>query len=143
MANINAALPTSIAIPFHPPTETLHHDNLVKPVIPKAEIIASYTKLREDGKEGAFSGQAHSIIQDDNNQNSDEEKNADQQQQQQQSTAEQRRLKLFRQLAGREEINESYALDRIMDFKLVLTVIDERYKSAVTPIPESNVDFLL
>ncbi len=64
MANINAALPTAIAVPFHPPTEALQHDNLIKPVIPKTEIISSYTKLRDDEDNAQFSTQARHIIQD-------------------------------------------------------------------------------
>ena len=69
MVNINAALPTSIAVPFHPPTEALQHDNLIKPVIPKTEVIASYTKLRDDEDRATFSDQARDIIQDENDQN--------------------------------------------------------------------------
>jgi len=141
MANINAALPASIAIPFHPPTETLHHDNLIKPVIPKTEIIASYTKLREDEKGNPFSGQARSIIQDESEQGNDAEQGAEQQQQQ--SKAEQRRLTFFSRLSEQEESNESKTLEIIKDFKLALAVIEKRYNSSVTPFPDPEFDFLL
>lgn len=137
MANINAALPTAIAVPFHPPTEALQHDNLIRPVIPKTEIIASYTKLREDEKQAPFFDQVRSIIQDENEQSRDSE------QRQQQSMAEQRRLNLFAKRTTPEGDNESKALQIIKDFKLTLSIIEERYNQAVTPIADPCIDYLL
>jgi len=137
MANINAALPTAISIPFHPPTEALQHDNLIKPVIPKTEIIASYSKLREDEQRNPFFSQARSITQDENEQSSETE------QQQQQSAAEQRRLNFFRKVAEKERDNDTKALQIIKDFKLILAVIEERYRGAVTPFPEPRFYYQL
>jgi len=137
MANINAALPPIIATPFHPSVEALHHDNLVKPVIPKTEVIASYAKLREDEKGSPFSDQARSIVQDES------EERPETEQQQQKSAAEQRRLTFFSRLPEQEENNGSKALEIIKDFKLALAVIEKRYNSSVTPFPDPEFDFLL
>ena len=138
MVNINAALPTSIAVPFHPPTEALQHDNLIKPVIPKTEIIASYTKLRGDEDQAKFSNQTRSIIQDENEQ---AEQSAEQQQQQ--SNAETRRLNLFSKKQQTERDSEEKALEIINDFKLALSVIQEKYNRAVTPIADPSVNYFL
>jgi hypothetical protein len=138
MANINAALPTAIAIPFHPPTEALQHDNLIKPVIPKTEIIGSYTKLRDDQDRSQVSDQARTILQDENETHSDSED-----QQQQQSNAEKRRLNFF---ANRREVGAEYedkALQINNDFQLALSVIQEKYNNAVTPIPDPTINYLL
>ena len=138
MVNINAALPTTIAVPFHPPTEALQHDNLIKPVIPKTEIIASYSKLRGDEDQAQFSHQARTIIQDENEQS---EQSAEQQQQQ--SNAETRRLKLFSKNSDTERESEEKALEIIKDFKLALSVIQEKYNRAVTPIADPSVNYIL
>ena len=138
MVNINAALPTTIAVPFHPPTEALQHDNLIKPVIPKTEIIASYSKLRGDEDQAQFSHQTRTIIQDENEQS---EQSAEQQQQQ--SNAETRRLKLFSKNSDTERECEEKALEIIKDFKLALSVIQEKYKLAVTPIADPSVNYFL
>lgn len=138
MVNINAALPTAIAIPFHPPTEALQHDNLIKPVIPKTEVVASYTKLRDDQDRSEVSSQARTILQDENEANDDT-----QEQQQQQSNAEQRRLHFF---ANREEVGGEYedkALQINNDFRLALSVIQEKYNNAVTPIPDPTINYML
>jgi len=138
MVNINAALPTAIAIPFHPPTEALQHENLIKPVIPKTEIIASYTKLRDDQDRAQVSDQARTIIQDENEHNGDSTE-----QQQQQSNAEQRRLIFF---ANRREVGAEYeekALQISNDFQLAVSVIQEKYNNAVTPIPDPTINYML
>lgn len=137
MVNINAALPTAIAVPFHPPTEALQHDNLIKPVIPKTEVIASYSKLREDDKNPRFSSQAREILQDE----SEQGKQSDAEQQQ--STAEQRRLNFFAKRAELDSDNESKALEIVKDFKLAISVIQEKYNRAVSPIPDPTVDYAI
>ncbi|WP_022942756.1 hypothetical protein [Psychromonas hadalis] len=137
MVNINTALPAAIAVPFHPPTEALRHDNLIKPVIPKTEMIASYTKLREDEKRTPFSKQARDIIQDEN------EAKRETQERQQQSTAEQRRLNFFVKRATKEEKNKSKALVIMKDLKLAISVIQEKYKRAVSPIPDPAINYAI
>lgn len=138
MVNINTALPTVIAPAFHPPTEALHHDNLIKPIIPKTEVIASYAQIREDQEQETFSNQPRSIVQDENGQNSESAE-----QDQQQSKAEQQRLHFFAKRALVEEGNEVKELVIKKDFKLTISVIQQRYNSAVTPIPDPMVDFQL
>lgn len=138
MANINAALPPAIAVPFHPPTEALQHDNVIKPVIPKTEIIASYSKLREDQERAQISDQARAIIQDENEANGD---NAEQQQQQ--SNAQQRRLSFFAQRSELGGDSETKQLQVVTDYQLALSIIQERYNSAVTPIPEPTINYFL
>lgn len=138
MANINAALPPAIAVPFHPPTEALQHDNVIKPVIPKTEIIASYSKLREDQERAQISDQARAIIQDENEANGD---NAEQQQQQ--SNAQQRRLRFFAQRSELGGDSETKQLQVVTDYQLALSIIQERYNSAVTPIPEPTINYFL
>ena len=137
MVNINTALPTSIAVPFHPPTEALQHDNLIKPVIPKTEIIASYSKLRGDEDPPQFSNQARSIIQDESEQR---EQSAEQQQQ---SRAETRRLNLLSKNQQTERECEEKTLEILKDFKLALSVIQEKYNRAVTPIADPSVNYFL
>ncbi|MFT6987474.1 MAG: hypothetical protein ACJAT7_003330 [Psychromonas sp.] len=137
MVNINAHLPPAIAVPFHPPTEGLQHDNLIKPIIPKTEIISSYTKIRDDESRTQLSDQARSIIQDQGSQNADESA-------QQESSAEQRRGQFF---ARRKELSSSASeqgesqLAAIKDFKQVISVIQARYKNAVSPLPEPLVNY--
>ncbi|WP_413700243.1 hypothetical protein ACLKMH_23945 [Psychromonas sp. KJ10-10] len=89
MANINAALPTAIAVPFHPATEALQQENLIKPVIPKTEVVASYAKLREGEKNPQYSSQSKTLLQDENEQQSNNTS-------EHQSRAKQRRLNFLR-----------------------------------------------
>ncbi len=137
MVNINATLPTAIAVPFHPPTEALQHDNLIKPVIPKAEVIASYAKMRENEDNPQFSAQARGIIQDENEQRRQGER------EQQQSAAEQRRLNFFSKRSDLDSENESKALVIVKDFKLAISVIQEKYRRAVSPIPDPAIDYVI
>lgn len=137
MANINAALPTAIAVPFHPATEALQRENLIRPVIPKTDVIASYAKLREDEDNPQFSAQAKEFIQDENGQS----KNQDNEQHQ--FAAQQRRLSFF---AKRSELggeNESKALIIMKDFKLSISVIQEKYNRAVSPIADPTIDYAI
>jgi len=137
MVNINAALPTAIAVPFHPPTEALQHDNLIKPVIPKTEVIASYTKLREDEDNPQFSSQARDIIQDESEQGNRGES------EQQQSAAERRRSNFFAKRSELDSENESKALVIVKDFKLAISVIQEKYNRAVNPMADPIVNYMV
>ena len=138
MVNINTALPTVIATPFHPPTEALQHDNLIKPIIPRTEVITSYTKLREDEHRAQFSDQTRTIIQDENERSSDSNE-----QSQQQSKAEQQRLNFFARRVMLEGDSEVKELVKSNDFKLAISVIQAKYNRAVTPIPEPTIDYQL
>ena len=137
MANINAHLPPVIAAAFHPPTENLQHDNLIKPVIPKTEIISSYTKLRDDQERTQFSNQSRNIIQDESKQATTDE--ADQQ-----SSSEQRRSFFFARrgshFVSKSESGEK-SLAVINDVKDVLSVIDAHYKYAVNPFPDPVINY--
>ena len=137
MVNINAVLPSAIATPFHPPTENLQHDNLIKPVIPKTDIISSYTKMRKDDHNNPFSDQARTIVQDESG---SKEQSASQQQ-----SAPNKRRSLF--FAKRGELSEadkgSAQLAGIKDFKRVISVIQERYKNAVNPLPDPLVNYAI
>ncbi|MEI6896529.1 MAG: hypothetical protein V5786_03385 [Psychromonas sp.] len=139
MVNIIAAIPPAIGAPFHPPTEALQHDNLIKPIIPKTEVIASYTKLRDDDETPRFSSQMHSIVQDENEQMNENEE----QQQQQQTNAEQRRLNFFSKKGRVEDYHESKELEIMQNFGLSILVIQGKYNSAVRPILDPTIDYFL
>jgi len=136
MVNINTHLPPAVALPFHTPTEGLQHDNLIKPVIPKTEIIASYTKMRDEQSRAQFSDQARAIIQNEGGKDAEESH--------QESSAEQRRAQFF---ARRKNVSASAAergeskLVAIKDFRQVISVIQARYKNAVSPWPEPLINY--
>ena len=134
MVNINAILPPAIAAPFHPPTENLQRDNLIKPVIPKTDIISSYTKMREDEHNAQFSDQARVIVQD-------ESSSKEQSTSQQQPTPDKRRSLFFARRSGLSDADKGNSqLAGIKDFKRVISVIQERYRKAVSPYPEPTVN---
>jgi hypothetical protein len=138
MANINAHLPSSIAVAFHPPTENLQHENLVRPVIPKPEIISSYTKLHEDREPTHLSSQSRNIIQED-----EKYKNKDEYQG---SSSERRRHDFFMARKGvvstEKEISNtsSNVKHNVRD---VISVIQARYNNAVHPFPDPSVSFAI
>lgn len=137
MVNINAYLPSAAAVPFHPPTEALQHDNLIKPIIPKTEIVSSYTKMRDDESRTQFSDQARKIIQDESRQSPDESGH-------QESSAQQRRDQFFARRKNRLASTSDRGdiqLAVIKDFKQVISVIQARYKNAVRPFPEPHINY--
>ncbi|GLS90824.1 hypothetical protein GCM10007916_18910 [Psychromonas marina] len=136
MVNINTALPPAIAAPFHPAAEALQRENQIKPIIPKTEVIASYAKIRADQERTQLSGQSRTIIQDENEPHKESPE-------QQQSHAQQRRLNFFATKSNTEGSNEEKKLVRRDDFKLTISVIQERYNSAVTPMPEPTIHQVL
>ncbi|WP_028864689.1 hypothetical protein [Psychromonas aquimarina] len=139
MVNINAHLPPAVAAAFHPPTESLQRDNIIKPVIPKTEIISSYTKLREDESRTQFSDQARGILQNEEEQKTDSDE-------QQESSPQRRRSQFFArrsELSGYEAENGDGQLTGISDFKLVMSVIQARYKDAVSPLPDPTVSYAI
>tara|TARA_R110001583_G_scaffold143357_2_gene295499 strand:+ start:5005 stop:5415 length:411 start_codon:yes stop_codon:yes gene_type:complete len=136
MANINAALPTAIAVPFHPATEALQQENLIKPVIPKTEVIASYAKFREGEDNPQYSSQSRTYLQGESEKQSNDKN-------EHQTRAQQRRLNFFAKRSETKEQHESKALEIVSDFKLSLTVIQEKYNRAVTPIPDPSIDYAI
>ena len=137
MVNINAQLPAAIATPFHPPTESLQRDNALKPIIPKTEIISSYTKMRDDEARSQFSTHMRTIIQDDSQQTSEHRS-----QQEPPSSSEQKRARFFARRGALSEAKKgAQEIGSIEDFKVVGSVIQARYKSAVSPLPEPNIDY--
>ena len=139
MVNINAHLPPAVAVPFHPPTESLHSDNLIKPVIPKTALISSYAKIRDNESRTQFSDQARGIIQDKSKQGEGETS-------QQESSLEQRRALFFARRGGRcvsESESSDAHLVAIKDFKQVISVIQARYKSAVRPLPDPTISYAI
>lgn len=132
MANINAHLPSAVAVPFHPPTENLQHDNLIKPVIPKTKLVSSYTKLRGDEENSQFSAKARDILQYEAKEDSDEF--ADQE-----SHSNKKRFQFFLRRGENvafEADDGNAILGDIEDFKEVVSVIQKHYKVAVSPFPE-------
>ena len=136
MANINAALPTAIATPFHPAAEALQQENLIKPVIPKTEVIASYAKFREGQEDPKYDPQTKTLLQDES-----ESQNVFARESQ--SRAKNRRLNIFSKRSDNKEEHESKELVKIIDFKLSLTVILEKYNRAVTPIADPIIDYAI
>ncbi len=139
MVNINAHLPPAIAVPFHPPTESLQRDNLIKPVIPKTEIISSYTKMRDEESRTQFSDQARGIIQDEGKQSADQPSH-------QNSSSDQRRSQFFvrrGELFTSDSESGDTQLVAIKDFKLVISVIQARYKNAVSPLPDPKISYAI
>lgn len=137
MANINAILPSAIATPFHPPTEALHHDNLIKPIIPKSEVIIPYSKFREDQDEEQFSRQSRSVIQIDNNEQQEQYQEA-------KSSVLNRRVNFFgrRSELSQHEIEEK-KLEAVTDLKKSKLVIEARYHDAVNPFPEPSINYTI
>lgn len=135
MANINARLPSTLAAPFHPPTENLQHDNSIKPIIPKTEIISSYHKTRDEQGRNQFSTQARDIIQNENKPSADENS-------QHESSAQQSRTLFFarrrKELAAKPNSVE-IQLAGVNDYAEVISVIQARYQKAVSPWPEPSV----
>ncbi|MCW8994800.1 MAG: hypothetical protein OQK77_03190 [Psychromonas sp.] len=135
MANINAHLPSAVAAAFHPPTENLQHDNLIKPVIPKTEIIASYSKLRDEEHRSQFSAQAREIVQDKNQQTSDKPAH-------QNASLEQRRTHFFarrrKSFTSDSDSGDEQAA-AIKDFKEIISVIQTHYENAVRPLPTPTI----
>ena len=139
MANINAHLPSSIAVPFHPPTENLQHDNLIKPIIPKTDIISSYAKFRDEQERPQFSSQSRSILQDEGKKTVNEGAS-------QESSAQQKRSQFFarrRKQFVSESKYETRSLKEVDDFKDVISVIQTRYKNAVSPSPDPAISFAI
>lgn len=133
MVNINAQLPSAIAVPFHPAAESIHSENANKPVIPKTEIISSYQKLRDEQDRNPFSSDARQIIQDISEETAE-------QSEKQQDSPQQKRARFFALKGKTAEVEASQqSLAGITDFSAVLSVIQLRYRSAVSPFPEPHV----
>ena len=135
MVNINTHLPPAVAAAFHPPTESLHSDNLIKPVIPKTALISSYAKIRDNESHLQFSDQACEIIQDGSNEEEAESSG-------QQSSLGKKRALFFARRASSdvcEAENSDSSMPAIKDFKQVISVIQARYKRAVLPLPDPSI----
>ncbi len=134
MANINAYLPSAIAIPFHPATEAMQHDNVMRPIIPKTQLISAYTKLRDEQESAHSTPSKQTIVQ------LEEAKKEDKQLSFEQIKAEKRRVLFF---SRRERLTEfdkgDKNLDKKYDFKRVRTVILACYHNAVNPYSEATV----
>lgn len=132
MVNINAVLPSAIAVPFHPATESLHHDNALRPVIPKTEIISSYAKFREGDEHESSLHDQRDFVQDENNQK---------QQSQDQNRSPEKKRGLFFAKRGKlaEVIDTPIMPNMIGDFKIVMSAIQLRYKNSVTPFASASV----
>lgn len=134
MVNINAQLPSAVAIPFHPAAESIHSENANKPVIPKTEIISSYQKLRDEQDRNQLSNDARQIIQDVSEQTSE-------QPEKQQDSPQHKRTRFFALRGKLAEVEASHqSLSGITDFSAVLSVIQLRYRSAVSPFPEPQLN---
>ena len=134
MANINAQLPPAATIPFHPATESLQRENVNKPIIPKTEVTSAYQKMREDQERNQFSTQSRVVLQDQS------KKNTDQSSQQDSSPQHKRSLFFARKGALSNADKGNKTLLNIKDFAVVISVIQARYRSAVSPLPDPTVD---
>jgi len=135
MANINAHLPPSIAVAFHPPTENLQRENLIKPIIPKPEVISSYAKLQKEHQSTRFSSLPHHISQE-NSQHQEKENY--------QSALDKKRHRFF--MARKELLTVASDIDEIsseskMDLKKVISVIQARYNDAVHPFLDPKLNY--
>ncbi len=74
MANINIPLPPAATAIFHPPTESLQQDNIIKPSIPQTNLIESSYHTQKDQSNGKYSSQKETIYQ---NEGSNEEEKDD------------------------------------------------------------------
>ena len=124
----NIALPTTIAAPFHPPTEGLQHDNIIKPVIPKTKAVSPYKKSDKEEEKRAPHNRVYN--------NPDEECNS---QQDQQSSAKQRRVHFFARRRENNQRKGNHAIAEMTDFQSVIAAIQHKYNRAVTPIPEPSL----
>ena len=139
MANINARLPSTLAAPFHPPTENLQHDNSIKQIIPKTEVISSYHKIRDQQGRSQFSTQARDLIQNENKPGADGNS-------QQESSAQQSRTLFFARRRKELAVKANYVEQQpagVNDFKEVISVIQGRYHKAVSPWPEPSISFAI
>lgn len=130
MANVNVQLPPVVTMPFQQPTESLQRENRLQPAIPKTEEAHAYTKMRDKEEREKVAHQTNQIVQ--------KEPTAEKQEQGRSRDANQRRDFFFasKLKLSHEEVDElSVELTGISDFKRVISVIQEKYIAAVSPIP--------
>ncbi|MDN2664551.1 hypothetical protein [Psychromonas sp. 14N.309.X.WAT.B.A12] len=136
MVNVNVQLPPVIATPFPQAAEGLHRENLLQTAIPKTEQAHAYAKIRGEQEREETAYQSREIIQD-NKQGSSR--------QQEQSTHSQQRRNFFFAAKLKLSPHELEALDielkGISDFNEVISVIQAKYKNAVSPYPQPSVSY--
>ena len=136
MVNVNVQLPPVVAAPFPQAAEGLHRENLLQTAIPKTEQAHAYAKMRGDQEREETAYQSKEIIQD-NQQGSS--------QQQEQSTHSQQRRDFFfaakLKLSPHEVEALNVELKGISDFNEVISVIQAKYKDAVSPYPQPSVSY--
>jgi len=136
MVNVNVQLPPVVAAPFPQAAEGLHRENLLQTAIPKTEQAHAYAKIRGEQEREETAYQSREIIQD-NKQGSS--------QQQEQSTHSQQRRNFFfaakLKLSPHEVEALNVELKGISDFNEVISVIQAKYKNAVSPYPQPSVSY--
>jgi len=136
MVNVNVQLPPVVVAPFPQAAEGLHRENLLQTAIPKTEQAHAYAKIRGEQEREETAYQSREIIQD-NKQGSS--------QQQEQSTHSQQRRNFFfaakLKLSPHEVEALNVELKGISDFNEVLSVIQAKYKNAVSPYPQPSVSY--
>jgi len=133
MVNVNVQLPPIVTANFPQAAETLHRENQLRPTIPKTEETHSYSKMRDHQDREQVAHQSHQIIQ---------EQDYPPQQQQQSEGFKQRRDSFFSsklKLSDSEMDKLDVTLAGISDYKKVMSVIQEKYNNAVSPLPDPTI----
>lgn len=137
MVNVNVQLPPIAAAPFPQAAQTLQRENQLQTAIPKTEETHSYSKIRSQQEREQVAHQSSQIIQ----------KEYPNSKEQGQSGGFNKRRDFFfatkLKLSHHEMDHLSVELQGILDFKQVISVIQEKYNSAVSPIPEPSVNYAI
>jgi len=137
MVNVNVQLPTVVTAPFPQAAETLQRQNQLQTAIPKAEETHSYSKMRSQQEREQVAHQSSQIIQ---------KEYPSSKQQEQPGRFNQRRDFFFAtklKLSHHEMDELSVELAGISDYKKVISVIQEKYNNAVSPMSESNINYTI
>ncbi|RBW44919.1 hypothetical protein DS885_10755 [Psychromonas sp. B3M02] len=138
MVNVNVQLPPVVAAPFPQAAEGLHRENLLQSAIPKTEEAHAYAKIRGEQEREDTAYQSREIIQN------NEQGKGSSHQQEQSSHSQQRRNFFFAaklKLLPHEVEALNVELKGITDFNEVISVIQAKYKDAVSPYPQPSVNY--
>ena len=134
MVNVNVQLPPVISMPFQPATESLQRENLRKPIISKTENVSAYVKMRDGQTREQVADQAEHFIQKDLSQPKPS---------QNQSILLNHKREFFfaskLKLAANEDQLPSDQSPELFDYKKIVSVIQEKYLNAVSPLPSATV----
>lgn len=135
MVNVNVQLPPIVAAPFPQASETLQRENLLQPAIPKTEKSNAYAKTRDHQERENVAHQSNKIIQQEPSSGHSKRDS---------STFNQRREYFFAtklKLNTHEVEQIETQLSGISDYKEVMSVIQQKYLNAVSPMPAPTVNY--